>query len=64
LTLLEGYILEHYSVACKEGNGLCMLFTHVVEPQKFPALLGLCIFMQKAEEKKSTQPLNTMKSLR
>lgn len=52
-------------MVCKEGSGLCTWSTCVVERQKFPALLGLCIFMQKAgEETKSSPPLNTMKSLR
>lgn len=44
------------SVVCKEGSGLCTWSTHVEEPQKFPALLGLCIFMQKAREKTQFLP--------
>lgn len=49
----------------QRGERVCTWSTCTVEQQKFPALLGLCIFMQKAGEKtKSSPPLNTMKSLR
>lgn len=55
-SLLQGGILEHCSAVCQEGSGLCTRSTHVVEPQKFPALLGLCIIMQKAGEKTQFPP--------